>query len=80
MVDAGVAVTLNADDPLWFGASASDQYAVARQVWGMDDGALAALARTGARARGMGEHTRAALLRGVDAWLAAPAPAQEGRA
>ncbi len=31
---AGVGVTLNADDQLWFGRSVTDQYAVARDVWG----------------------------------------------
>ena len=32
---AGVGITLNADDQLWFGRGVSDQYALAREVWGL---------------------------------------------
>ncbi|HEY0240863.1 MAG TPA: adenosine deaminase [Friedmanniella sp.] len=66
---AGVPVTLNADDSLWFSRSVTDQYEVARTVWGLDDTALAAVARTGAGASGMSEALRREFTSGVDAWL-----------
>jgi adenosine deaminase len=71
LVAHGVPVTLNADDPLWFGASATDQYEVARRHWGFDDATLAAVAANGARAAGMTAATRQRLRTGVREWLAA---------
>ena len=35
--DAGVVVTLNSDDPAMFGSWVSDEYRVARDVFGYDD-------------------------------------------
>jgi adenosine deaminase len=70
LLAAGVPVTLNADDELWFGASITDQYEVARNEWGLDDQALVGFARAGALATGMSAATRARFLNGIDAWLA----------
>lgn len=67
---AGCAVTLAADDPLLFGAGLTDQYRIARTVFGFDDGELAELARCGIRAAGCPEDLRRDLLGRVDAWLA----------
>ena len=47
---AGVVVTLNSDDPAMFGSWVSDEYRVARDVFGYDDADLADIARTGVRA------------------------------
>jgi adenosine deaminase len=66
---AGVGVTLNADDQLWFGRSVTDQYAVAREVWGMSDAELAALAGHGLRIEGMSPATRHRLGAGLATWL-----------
>jgi adenosine deaminase len=66
---AGCAVTLAADDPLLFGAGLTDQYVIARRVFGFDDHELADLARCGIRAAGCPDDLRADLLAGVDAWL-----------
>lgn len=65
----GCAVTLAADDPLLFGAGLTDQYRIARNVFGFDDGELAELARCGIRAAGCPQALREELLGGVDAWL-----------
>ena len=73
LLAAGARVALGADDPLLFGARLTDQYEHARSAWGMDDTALAGLARESlllsrapvARVQGW--------LDEVDAWLAAPA-------
>ena len=66
---AGCAVTLAADDPLLFGAGLTDQYVIARRVFGFSDDELADLARCGIRAAGCPDDLRADLLAGVDAWL-----------
>ncbi len=69
MLAAGVPVTLNADDPLWFSAGITDQYAIARNSWGLTDEQIASFARAGALATGMSGGTRDRLLAGIDAWL-----------
>jgi adenosine deaminase len=66
---AGVPLTLNADDELWFGQSVTDQYFVARHEWNWSDEELADVARTGARVPGLNDHTRTRLLSSVDEWL-----------
>lgn len=72
LLDAGAAVALGADDPLLFGSRLTAQYETARDVAGLDDEALAELARHSLRlsrapaadvARWSGE---------VDRWLAGP--------
>jgi len=70
LLAAGVPVTLNADDELWFSANITDQYEIARTVWGLDDETIAGFARAGALATGMSAATRERLLGGIDAWLA----------
>jgi adenosine deaminase len=69
---AGVPVTLNADDSLWFGRTVTDQYALARDVWGWSDQTLAGVAGVGALVAGLTEETRSGLLDGVQQWLSAP--------
>ncbi len=66
---AGVPLTLNADDSLWFARSVTDQYEVARSVWRMPDSELAAFALAGTLAAGMGTATRQRLERGIERWL-----------
>jgi adenosine deaminase len=66
---AGVAITLNADDQLWLGASVTDQYLIARDVWGFDDAALARIALVGTRATGMSSATRDRFEAAVDQWM-----------
>ncbi|GAB3535155.1 hypothetical protein GCM10027403_12360 [Arthrobacter tecti] len=66
---AGVPVTLNADDQLWFQASITDQYTIARENWSLDDDEIASFARAGTLAAGMSEHTRLRFQQEIDAWL-----------
>lgn len=68
---AGVPITLNADDELWFGRSISDQYAIARDVWAWPDEALAEVAQNGRLVAGLTDQTRERLRLGAEAWLAA---------
>jgi len=65
----GVEVALGADDPLLFGSGLADQYRIARDTMGLDDVALAELARASIRACAAPDKT--ARLSQVDAWLAA---------
>ncbi len=71
MLAAGVPITLNADDQLWFSAGITDQYEIARDVWGLDDEAVASFARAGAMATGMSPQMRERFLGGIDIWLKA---------
>lgn len=76
---AGCAVTLAADDPLLFGAGLTDQYRIARRVFGFDDSELAELARCGIRAAGCPDPLRRDLLGDVDAWLSQDAQPSSDR-
>ena len=67
---AGVRVALAADDPLLFGSRLAAQYRVARDDHGLDDAALAGLARDSVRASLAPADRKATMLAGVDAWLA----------
>ncbi len=69
--EAGVAVALGADDPLLFGSRLLAQYESARDVHGLDDEALADLARCSVRGSVAPDDVRARLLAGIDDWLAA---------
>ena len=73
LLEAGLLVTLNSDDPAMFSSPISGEYELARRVFGLDDGALADLARAGVRASFADHETRAATERDIDAWLVAPA-------
>lgn len=72
LIDAGVPVALGADDPLLFGSRLVPQYAAARVVHGLDDAAIASLARDSIGASLAPEADRRRWLAEVDAWLAAP--------
>ena len=69
LLSAGVPVTLNADDQLWFGVGITGQYDIARHTWGLDDHTLAEFARSGTYARGMSADTRASMATAIDIWL-----------
>jgi len=66
LLAAGCRVTLNSDDPPYFGTTLGREYAVAAEHFGLDDGALAAVTRTALEAAFVDEATRAALLARLD--------------
>ncbi|WP_448073434.1 adenosine deaminase [Georgenia yuyongxinii] len=70
LLDAGAEVALGADDPLLFLSRLNDQYRIARHEHGLDDAALAALARGSIRASLASETSKRTMLADVDAWLA----------
>ncbi len=76
LLAAGARVALGADDPLLFGSRLLAQYEVARTLMGLDDGALAALARHSLSLSRAPLERRQAWLTEVDDWLAAPPQAQ----
>jgi aminodeoxyfutalosine deaminase len=69
LLDAGLLVTLNADDPSMFHAPLSGEFALARGVFSMDDDGLAGLVRNAIAASFADEETRERLWAEVDAWL-----------
>lgn len=68
LLDAGVRVTLNTDDPLLFGASLLHEYRAVQTAFGLDDVAMAAIARTSIEASGAGADRKRAALAAVDDW------------
>jgi adenosine deaminase len=69
MLEAGVPVTLNADDPLFFGSGVAGEYEVARASLGLTDGEIAAIARTSAEVSGADADVVARIHDGIDRWL-----------
>jgi adenosine deaminase len=70
LLDAGVRVALGADDPLLFGPRLAAQYELARQVHGLSDEELAALARMSIQDSAAPISIQDRLLAGVAEWLA----------
>jgi adenosine deaminase len=71
MIESGVAVTLNADDSLWFDHSVTDQYTVARDVWGLSDDTLGAVAANGLLLPALDAATRSVYEDSLAAWFTA---------
>ena len=68
MLAAGLAVTVNSDDPAYFGGYAGDNFAAVRAELGLDTEALRRLAATSFRAAFLDEDTRARYLAEVEAY------------
>jgi adenosine deaminase len=73
LLAAGARVALGADDPLLFGTRLADQYTAAREVHGLDDAALAALAESSIAASRAPKQVQDRLRAGVLDWLHGPA-------
>ncbi|HVA92210.1 MAG TPA: adenosine deaminase [Chloroflexota bacterium] len=69
MIDAGVPVTLGADDPIDFGVTCGGEYALVRDAFGLSDQQLAAIAETSARASGASQATKTRIIAGIQGWL-----------
>lgn len=68
MLDAGLLVTVNSDDPAYFGGYAGDNFDAVRDALRLDDATLRVLARNSFRASFLDEGARAAYLKEVDAY------------
>jgi adenosine deaminase len=69
LLAAGVQVSLNADDPLFFGSGVLAEYELARHSFGLDDVALARIAACSIRASGAPPALKTKALADIDAWL-----------
>lgn len=69
LVSAGLAVTLNTDVPSVTHTTLTDEFTTARDTFGYDDTALAALAETAVTASFAPEETKTALRKEIAAWL-----------
>jgi adenosine deaminase len=70
MLDAGVVVTVNSDDPAYFGGYVDDNFAAVREAFGLPDETLATLARNSFEASFAAGDDKERWLAEVDAWLA----------
>ena len=69
LLDAGVNVSLNADDPLFFGSGVPAEYELARDTFGLDDAALAHIAACSIRASGAPAGLKSKGLIDIEHWL-----------
>jgi adenosine deaminase len=69
LLEAGLAVTLNADIPSMIRVPLVAEYANAQQAFGLDDAGLAGLARAGVDASFADQHTKTRLHKEIEAWL-----------
>jgi len=67
MLDLGIAVTLNSDDPAYFGGYMNDNFEAVAEALDLDDGQLATLARNGFRGSFLPEQEKQAHLAAIDA-------------
>jgi len=68
MLEAGLLVTVNSDDPAYFGGYVGDNYQALRDVLGLDDDALALLAENSVEASFADAGRKAELVAEVRAW------------
>ncbi|EFQ84637.1 adenosine deaminase [Aeromicrobium marinum DSM 15272] len=66
LVEAGVTVTINSDDPPMFATTLNEEYAVAADLLGLDAAGVAELARTAVRESFAPDDTKARILAEID--------------
>ncbi|BCJ67809.1 adenosine deaminase [Polymorphospora rubra] len=71
LVDAGVPVSINSDDPPMFGTTLDDEYAVAARLLGYGPDGVAGLARSAVTASFLSAPEQARLIAEIDAYAAA---------
>ncbi len=70
LVEAGLLVTINSDDPPMFGTTLNDEYAVAARLLGLGPQGVAALARTAVTASFLDPVSKQRIAGEIDAYLA----------
>lgn len=68
LVEAGVPVTINSDDPLMFGSGLLDEYTSVRDAFGWDDTRMASIARTSITASGAPTDVKDDALAALEIW------------
>lgn len=71
LLDAGVPVSVNADDPLLFGPGLLDEYELCRREFGFTDEQMATIARNSIVFGNAPAPVKESALAGIDTWLAA---------
>lgn len=71
LLEAGIRCSLNADDPLFFGAGLLEEYELSRTQLGLSDELLAAIARSSIDASGAPAGLKGSARAGIDRWLSA---------
>ncbi len=71
MMEKGLLVTVNSDDPAYFGGYVNENYAAVQQGLGLSDEDLAQLARNSFEAAFLSQEEKQSLVRRVDDYLAA---------
>jgi adenosine deaminase len=71
LLQAGVACSVNADDPLLFGVGLLDEYELCRSQFRLSDEELARVAEASIQASGAPAELKAAAVDGIARWLAA---------
>jgi adenosine deaminase len=69
LIEAGLAISVNSDDPLFFGSGLLGEYELCRQSLSLDDDCLAHVAVSSIRSSGASDARKAIGLLGVDRWL-----------
>jgi len=72
LLAAGLTVTLGSDHPAVFSSPIAGEYEIARRVFGMDDAALAEMARTGVRSSFLDDGSKNSIEAEIDEWLRRP--------
>ncbi|HEY8534467.1 MAG TPA: adenosine deaminase [Micromonospora sp.] len=70
MVEAGLLVTINSDDPPMFGTTLTDEYAIAARLLGWGREGIATLARNAVTASFLPDAEKARILAEIDAYVA----------
>src|SRR3954454_15796692 len=70
LLEAGIRCSLNGDDPLLFGPGMLAEYESARAEMGLDDAAMASIARASIDGSGAPEELKASARSAIDDWLA----------
>jgi len=70
LLEAGIQCSLNGDDPLLFGPVLLHEYELARTEMGLDDTALASVARASIAGSGAPDELKTSTMRSIGDWLA----------
>ena len=71
LLDRGLCVTVNSDDPAYFGGYITDNFLAVQQALGLDRNAIYRLARHSFQAAFLGDDDKTRLLSEVDRYVAA---------
>jgi adenosine deaminase len=77
LLQAGVRVSVNADDPLLFGPGLLEEYELCQDAFGLDPLTMARIAASSIECSGACPNTKAEALNAIDEWLAGAIPGSD---